>query len=80
MFPVGMSIRNIRTIMPRLIRLAHANGILVYAWLEPPEVSKILAGPSRVEGKELQRDDITTGSWRYPVALTDPACVDSMAV
>jgi uncharacterized protein YdaL len=63
----------------RLIRLAHANGILVYAWLEPPQVSQKfwLEHPEWRE-KNFRGADARP-SWRYPVALTDSACLRQMA-
>ncbi len=63
----------------RLIRLAHANGILVYAWLEPPQVSQKfwLEHPEWRE-KNIRGEDVRP-SWRYPVALTDDKCLQSMA-
>lgn len=63
----------------RLIRLAHANGILVYAWLEPPQVSQSfwLEHPEWREKNYLGED--ARPSWRYPVALTDKNCVSEMA-
>ncbi len=62
----------------RLIRLAHANGILVFAWLEPPQVSQKfwLEHPEWRE-KNFKGEDVRP-SWRYPVALTDDRCVDEM--
>ncbi len=62
----------------RLIRLAHANGILVFAWLEPPQVSQKfwLAHPEWRE-KNFKGEDVRP-SWRYPVALTDEACRAAM--
>jgi uncharacterized protein YdaL len=58
-----------------LIRLAHANGILVYAWLEPPQVSqKFWQEHPQWREKNYKGDDVRP-SWRYPVALTDPACL-----
>lgn len=63
-----------------LIRLAHANGILVYAWIEPPQVSKMFwqDHPEWREknylGQDLHMNDTLTASWRYPVALTDKDC------
>ena len=62
----------------RMISLAHANGILVYAWLEPPQVSQKfwLEHPEWRE-KNYKGEDIQP-SWRYPVALTDDRCVDTM--
>jgi uncharacterized protein YdaL len=62
----------------RLLRLAHANGILVYAWLEPPQVSQKfwLEHPEWRE-KNRKGEDVRP-SWRYPVAMTDPRCLDSL--
>ncbi len=62
----------------RLIRLAHANGIQVYAWLEPPQVSQKfwLEHPAWRE-KNAAGEDVRP-SWRYPVAMTDSACVSAM--
>jgi uncharacterized protein YdaL len=62
----------------RLLRLAHANGILVYAWLEPPQVSQKfwLEHPEWRE-KNFRGQDIQP-SWRYPVALTDEKCLEAM--
>jgi hypothetical protein len=63
----------------RLVRLAHANGILVYAWLEPPQVSQKfwLEHPEWRE-KNFKGDDVRP-SWRYPVAMTDEKCLQAMA-
>jgi uncharacterized protein YdaL len=64
----------------RLIDLAHANGILVYAWLEPPQVSQMFwKNHPEWREKNYKGEDVTP-SWRYPVALTDRQCVDTMAV
>ncbi len=62
----------------RLIRLAHANGILVYAWLEPPEVSEMFwkNHPEWREKNYKGRD--TPAAWRFAVALTDTQCVQAM--
>lgn len=62
----------------RLIRLAHANGILVYAWLEPPQVSQKfwLEHPEWRE-KNFRGQDVQA-SWRYPMAMTDDKCMESM--
>ena len=62
----------------RLIRLCHANGILVYAWLEPPQVSQKfwLEHPEWRE-KNAAGVDVRP-SWRYPMAMTDPACLQEM--
>ena len=61
----------------RLIDLAHANGILVYAWVEPPQVSQAFYNthPEWREKNYLNRD--VRPSWRYPVALTDDACLNA---
>jgi hypothetical protein len=63
---------------PRLIRLAHANGILVYAWIEPPQVSQKfwLLHPEWRE-RNFKGEDVRP-SWRYPMAMTDPACLKAM--
>ncbi|MGA9116886.1 MAG: DUF2334 domain-containing protein [Bacteroidota bacterium] len=62
----------------RLIRLAHGNGILVYAWLEPPQVTHKfwLEHPEWREKNHLGQD--VRPSWRYPVAMTDPGCREAM--
>lgn len=62
----------------RLISLAHANGMLVYAWLEPPQVSpKFYADHPEWREKNYRGED-AHNSWRNPVALTDPRCVQAM--
>jgi uncharacterized protein YdaL len=63
----------------RLIRLAHANGILVYAWLEPPQVTQIFwRNHPEWREKNYKGEDIQP-AWRFTVALTEPACLDSIA-
>jgi uncharacterized protein YdaL len=63
----------------RLIRLAHANGILVYAWLEPPQVNEMFwTGHPEWREKNYKGEDVRP-SWRYPVALTDTTCLRRMA-
>jgi uncharacterized protein YdaL len=63
----------------RLISLAHANGMLVYAWLEPPQVSpKFYTDHPEWREKNYKGEDAHY-SWRNPVALTDPRCVLAMA-
>ncbi len=55
----------------RLIRLCRANGILVYAWLEPPQVSqKFWFEHPEWREKNFKGEDIRP-SWRFPIALTD---------
>jgi uncharacterized protein YdaL len=59
----------------RLLKLCHANGILVYAWLEPPQVNLKFydAHPEWHEKNYLGKD--AHPAWRNAVALTDPKCV-----
>jgi uncharacterized protein YdaL len=62
----------------RLIRLAHANGILVYLWLEPPQVSqKFWTDHPEWREKNYKGQDVPA-AWRYAVALTDTGCVQAM--
>ncbi len=62
----------------RLINLCHANGILVYAWLEPPQVSQKF-WKEHPEWQEVNyKGEAVRPSWRYPVAMTDPACFDAV--
>jgi uncharacterized protein YdaL len=62
----------------RLIRLCHENGILVYAWLEPPQVShKFWEQHPEWREKNVHGAD-NRASWRYPLAMTDSSCVDAM--
>jgi hypothetical protein len=59
----------------RLIRLCHANSILVYAWLDPPQISEKF-WKDNPKWQELNyRGEAVRPSWRYPVALTDTACL-----
>ncbi|MBI5463854.1 MAG: polysaccharide deacetylase family protein [Ignavibacteriales bacterium] len=62
----------------RLIRLAHANGILVYAWLEPPQVSKKFWDEHPEWREKTLKGDDAPAAWRYTVALTDSGCVFAM--
>ena len=59
----------------RLIRVAHANGILVYAWLELPQVSQKFWNDHPEWREKNYRGEDVRPSWRYPVALTDPGCL-----
>jgi len=61
----------------RLIKLCHANGILVYAWIEPPQVNQKFWNnhPEWREKNYLGKD--ARASWRYPVALTDDKCLEA---
>ncbi len=62
----------------RLISLCHANGILVYAWLEPPQVTyKFWQDHPEWREKNVDGEDVRA-SWRYPMALTDPVCLEAM--
>lgn len=62
----------------RLIRLAHGNGILVYAWLEPPQVSEMFwKNHPEWREKNINGED-TKPAWQYPIALTDTECVRTM--
>lgn len=67
----------------RLIKIAHANGILVYAWIEPPQVSQKFwtDHPEWREknylGQDIHKDETLKASWRYPVALTDKQCFNA---
>lgn len=62
----------------RLVSLAHANGILVYLWLEPPQVSQKFWVEHPEWREKNYRGEDARPSWRYPVALTDRKCVDAM--
>ncbi len=68
----------------RLITLAHANGLLVYAWLEPPYVSEKFWKnhpewqEKNYKGEGLHTSEANKASWRYPVALTDENCLNSV--
>ncbi len=62
----------------RLLSLAHGNGILVYLWLEPPQVSQKFWVEHPEWREKNYRGDDARPSWRYPVALTDRKCVDAM--
>jgi uncharacterized protein YdaL len=62
----------------RLIELCHANGILVYAWLEPPQVSqKFWLDHPEWREKTADGGDARS-SWRYPMAMTDEASLRAM--
>ncbi len=62
----------------RLIRLCHDNGILAYAWLEPPQVSQKF-WKDHPEWQEVNyRGEAVRPSWRYPMALTDSSCFDAV--
>lgn len=62
----------------RLIRLAHANGILVYAWLEPPQVSQKFWNEHPEWREKNYRGEDVRSSWRYTMTLTDQRCLEAM--
>jgi uncharacterized protein YdaL len=62
----------------RLIRVAHANGILVYAWLEPPQVSKKFWNEHPEWREKNYKGQDVQPSWRFPMALTDDKCLEVM--
>jgi uncharacterized protein YdaL len=62
----------------RVIKLAHENGILVYAWLEPPYISqKFWEKHPEWREKNFKNEDVVS-IWRYPVALTDQKCLETV--
>ena len=61
----------------RLIRLCHAYGIIVYAWLEPPQISKKLYDENPQWREKNYNGEDARFDWRYPMALTDPACLSA---
>jgi uncharacterized protein YdaL len=62
----------------RLIALCHANGILVYAWLDPPQVSEKFWKDHPEWQEQNYKGEAIRPSWRYPVALTNRACLDTV--
>jgi uncharacterized protein YdaL len=68
----------------RLISLAHANGLLVYAWLEPPYVSEKFWQnhpewqEKNYKGEVLGTKDSNKASWRFNVSLTDENCLKAV--
>ncbi len=59
----------------RLLRLCHAYGIVVYVWIEPPQISqKFYNDHPQWREKNYRGEDIRP-DWRYPLALTDTACL-----
>ena len=57
----------------RLLRVAHANGLLVYAWFELPQVSRTfwLRHP---EWREVPAKGQAYPSWRLAMNFANPAC------
>lgn len=62
----------------KLIELCHANGMLVYAWIEPPQVSQKFWNehPGWREKNYLGAD--IRPSWRFPMAMADDDCLRNM--
>ena len=64
----------------RIINLAHANGIMVYAWMEPPQVSpKFWGKHPEWREKNYKGQDVVQSSWRSNMALTDDKCFAAVA-
>jgi len=59
----------------RLINLCHGNGILVYVWLNPPQVSEKFWKEHPEWREKNYKGDDARPSWRFPVALTDSSCL-----
>ncbi len=59
----------------RLIRLCHAYGITVYVWIEPPQISKKFYDDHPQWHEKNYKGEDVRPDWRYPVALTDTACL-----
>jgi uncharacterized protein YdaL len=59
----------------RLVDLCHANGILVYLWLAPPQVSERFWREHPEWREKNYKGDDARPSWRFPVALTDSSCL-----
>ncbi len=57
----------------RLIRVCHANGILVYAWFEFPQVTPAF-WKDYPEWREVPAAGTTLPSWRLAMNLANPAC------
>jgi uncharacterized protein YdaL len=62
----------------RLISLCHANGILVYAWLDPPQVSEKFWKEHPDWQEQNYKGEAIRPSWRYPMALTNTECLKSV--
>ena len=57
----------------RLIRVCHANGILVYAWFEFPQVSPLFWA-QHPEWREKPGEGTKQTSWRLAMNLANPEC------
>ena len=63
----------------RVIKLCHANGILVYAWMEPPQASpKFWGKHPEWREKNYKGNDVVQSSWRSNMALTDEKCFSAV--
>ena len=62
----------------RLISLAHANGILVYAWLEPPQLNNKFWNEHPEWREKNYKNNDARPAWRYPLALTDEKCLNTV--
>lgn len=61
----------------KLISLCHANGILVYLWLEPPMVSQKFWNEHPAWREVNYKGEAISPAWRYVMAFTNPQCLDS---
>ncbi|HUI29192.1 MAG TPA: DUF2334 domain-containing protein [Candidatus Acidoferrales bacterium] len=59
----------------RLIRLCHAYGIAVYVWIEPPQISQRFYNEHPQWHEKNYRGEDVRPDWRYPLAMTDTACL-----
>jgi uncharacterized protein YdaL len=57
----------------RLVRICHANGILVYAWFELPQVTPAFWA-DHPEWREMPATGKIYPSWRLAMNLENPAC------
>lgn len=62
----------------RLIEACHAQGMLVYAWLEPPHVSEKFWRQYPAWQEVNFRGQPVPPHWRYLQALTDSACLEKV--
>ena len=61
----------------RLIRLCHAYGLIVDVWIEPPQISKKFYDDHPQWHEKNYKGEDVRWDWRYPVALTDTACLNA---
>jgi uncharacterized protein YdaL len=57
----------------RLVRVCHENGLLVYAWFEFPQVSRLF-WTHHPEWREVPAAGAALPSWRLAMNLANPAC------